>query len=308
MKPIVRVAGATLLCGAALFALSSTDGREANALLRASTASVGALHLRYVRAGAGTPVVLLHGYGESLLSWQAVFDRLTRDADVIAVDLPGFGLSSKPASGYTADSMATVMFAFLDGLGLRRVALVGHSLGGVVATAMAVHDPSRVLALALIDPALVTPWAIAETSGSSRAGTSVRLVIAQYERLRGRFGGAHDGNWMTEDSAAMDYQPSGDTAYATSLAAVLREFDFAFLTPKGARRLTMPVKLIWGALDPVIPVETGRVLAERLPNATLVVLPRTWHRPQTERPTEVARILSGYLKEVGRNVPVLAPS
>ena len=106
----------------------------------------------------------------------------------------------------------------------------------------------------------------------------------------------------------MDYQPSGDTAYATSLAAVLREFDFAFLTPKGASRLTMPVKLIWGALDPVIPVETGRVLAERLPNATLVVLPRTWHRPQTERPTEVARILSGYLKAIGRNVPVLAPS
>ena len=77
---------------------------------------------------------------------------------------------------------------------------------------------------------------------------------------------------------------------------VLREFDFAFLTPDQAARLTMPVKLIWGALDPVIPGANRTRLAERLPNATLVVLPRTWHRPQTERPTEVARILSAFVQ------------
>ena len=300
MKPIVRVAGAALLCGTALLALSSTDGHESTPSLRARTASVGELRLRFVRAGAGTPVVLLHGYGESLLSWQMVFDRLARDADVIAVDLPGFGLSSKPASGYTADSMATVVSAFLDRLDLRRVVLVGHSLGGVVATAVAVQDPSRVLGLALVDAALVTPWALTETSDSPRTGASVRRVIAEYERLRGRFGGVHDGDWMAEDSAAAAYQPSSDPAYASALAAVLREFDFAFLTPDGARRLTMPVKLIWGALDPVVPVQVGRALAERLPDATLMVLPRTWHRPQTERPTEVARILSGFVRLIGR--------
>lgn len=301
MKPIVRVAGAALLCGTALLVLSSTDGRESTPSLRARTASVGDLRLRFVRAGAGTPVVLLHGYGESLLSWQMVFDRLARNADVIALDLPGFGLSSKPASGYTADSMATVVSAFLDRLGLRRVVLVGHSLGGVVATAMAVRDPSRVLGLALIDAALVTPWALAETSDSPRTGASVRLVIAEYARLRGRFGGVHDANWMAEDSEAAAYQPSSDPAYAAALAAVLLEFDFTFLTPDGARRLTMPVKLIWGALDPVIPVQTGRALAERLPDATLVVLARTWHRPQTERPTEVARILSAFVRVIGRD-------
>jgi pimeloyl-ACP methyl ester carboxylesterase len=301
VKSIVRVAGAVVACGAALLALSSTDGREATPSLRASTASVGEFRLRFVRTGTGTPVLLLHGYGESLLSWQAVFDRLAREADVIAVDLPGFGLSSKPASGYTADSMATVITAFLDKLALRRVVLVGHSLGGVVATALAVRDPSRVLGLALVDAALVTPWALAQTSDSSRTGASVRRVIAEYERLRGRFGGVHDGNWMAEDSTAAAYQPSSDPAYAAALAAVLREFDFAFLGPDGARRLTMPVKLIWGALDPVVPVQVGRALAERLPDATLVVLPRTWHRPQTERPMEVARILSGFVAAVGRD-------
>ena len=301
MKPIVRIAGAALLCGVALLALSSTEGREAVPSLRASVVSVGDIRLRFVRAGSGTTVVLLHGYGESLLSWQMVFDRLARGADVIAVDLPGFGVSSKPASGYTADSMATVLAAFLDRLGLRRVVLVGHSLGGVVSTAMAVQDPSRVLALVLVDPALITPWALAETSDSSRTGASLRRIITEYERLRGRFGGVHDGNWMVEDSAAAAYQTSGDPAYRTALAAVLRQFDFDFLTPDRARLLTMPVKLIWGALDPVIPVAVGRALAERLPDATLVVLPRTWHRPQTERPTEVARIISGFVAAIGRD-------
>jgi pimeloyl-ACP methyl ester carboxylesterase len=253
-----------------------------------------------VRAGAGTPVILLHGYGESLLAWQMVFDPLARGADVIALDLPGFGLSSKPASGYTAGSMATVVAAFLDQLGLRRVVLVGHSLGGVVATALAVRDPSRVLAMVLIDPALVTPWALAETSESSRAGASLRRVIADYEQVRGRFGGAHDRNWLAEDSAAAAYQPSGDPAYALALSAVLREFDFSFLTRDRVSRLVMPVKLIWGALDPVIPVETGRVLADKLPNATLVLLPRTWHRPQAERPSEVARIVADFVRAIDR--------
>jgi pyruvate dehydrogenase E2 component (dihydrolipoamide acetyltransferase) len=307
MKPVVRVTGAALLCGIALLALSSTDGRESAPLLRASTVSIGDLRLRFVRAGAGTPVVLLHGYGESLLSWQGVFDRLAREADVIALDLPGFGLSSKPPSGYTADSMATVVAAFLSRLDVRRVVLVGHSLGGVVATAMAVRDPSRVLGLALVDPALIAPWALAETSDSSLTGASWRRVVAQYELVRGRFSSVHDGNWMAEDSEAAAYQPSGDPAYAIALTAVLREFDFAFLTPEGARRLTMPVKLIWGALDPVIPVQTGYALAERLPAATLVVLPRTWHRPQTERPTEVAHILTAFVRAVSRAAAGFGP-
>jgi len=289
MKPIVRVTGTALLCGTALLALSSTDGRESTPSLRARTVSIGDLRLRYVRAGAGTPVVLLHGYGESILSWQGVFDRLAREADVIALDLPGFGLSSKPPSGYTADSMATVVAAFLSRLDVRRAVLVGHSLGGVVATAMALRDPSRVLGLA------------------SRTGASVRRVIAAYELLRSRFSGVHDGNWMAEDSEAAAYQPSSDPAYAIALTAVLREFDFAFLTPEGARRLTMPVKLIWGALDPVIPVQTGYGLAERLPDATLVVLPRTWHRPQTERPTEVAHILTAFVRAVSRSAAGFGP-
>jgi pimeloyl-ACP methyl ester carboxylesterase len=302
VKPSIRIAGAALLCGAALLVLSSTDGREAAApTLRARSASVGDLRLRYIRAGSGTPVVLLHGYGESLLSWEGVFDRLAREADVIAVDLPGFGLSSKPASGYTADSLAVVVFALLDQLRVRRVVLVGHSLGGVVATAMTVRAPARVLAMALVDPALITPWALAQTSDSSLTGLSLRRVIAEYERLRGRFGGVHDGNWMAEDSLAAAYHPSDDPTYATALTAVLREFDFAFLTEDRARRLTIPVQLIWGALDPVIPVQAGRALAERLPNAVITVLPRTWHRPQVERPAEVARILSGFVSAVNRH-------
>jgi pimeloyl-ACP methyl ester carboxylesterase len=299
MRPVIRIAVTVLCCTSVLFAQSATDGRQAKPSLHASMAQVAALRLRFVRAGMGMPVVLLHGYGESLLSWEMVFDRLARDADVVAVDLPGFGLSSKPASGYTADSLATVVLRFLDQLGIRRFVLVGHSLGGVVAAAMAIRDPPRVLGLALIDAALVTPWALAGTSDTSRAGASVRRAIAEYENLRGSFNSAHDANWLAEDSAATTYQPSGDPAYASALSAVLLEFDFGVLTAAKARRLAMPVKLIWGALDPVIPVQVGRLLAERLPDATLVVIPRAWHRPQAERPEEVASILVAFLSSVG---------
>ena len=112
-----------------------------------------------------------------------MFDELARHADVIALDLPGFGLSSKPEHGYNADSMALSVLRLLDQFGLERAVFVGHSLRGAVAAAVAVQSPERVLGLI--------------------------LVVAYYRGLRSRFAGIHDPDWLAESAAA---DPSRDRA------------------------------------------------------------------------------------------------
>jgi pimeloyl-ACP methyl ester carboxylesterase len=295
-----RIVAATLLSGTALLASSATDQRHTAPAHRAQSVSLGSLRVRLVRAGRGTPVVLIHGYGESLMSWRALFDELSHHADVTAVDLPGFGLSSKPEHGYSADSMALSVLQLLDQLGLGRVVLVGHSLGGAVAAAVAVLAPERVLGLVLVDPALVTPPLLAGSLDSAGEMERVRgLVVAYYQSLRSRFAGIHDPDWLAESAAAATYEPARDPAYFRALVAVLAQFDFQHLTRERAARLTMPTLLVWGAQDPVVPAAYAQGLLAMLPRARLEIVPRSWHRPHSERPREVVGLIEGFLDEIG---------
>lgn len=276
---------------------SPQDGASRLPRHRAMDVSAAGLRLRAVRAGAGPAVILLHGYGESLLAWESVFDRLTRQADIVALDLPGFGLSSKPATGYATDSLAADVLGAMDALRLERAVLVGHSLGGAVAAAAALAAPERVPGLVLIDPAVVTePWLRRAENTSETTGRTVRRGVAQYEALRMRFSGAHDPAWLAESDSAMAYSPSGDAAYVTALQAVLREFDFAYLDHERARRLRTPTLIIWGAYDPTVSVSRGRALAASLPAAEFRVVGRSWHRPHVERPAEVAGLIAEFLR------------
>lgn len=289
---LIVAAGAAGIAGLATSAPSTGGGARHHSM----TVRAGVLTLRAVRAGRGPTVVLLHGYGESLLSWQPVFDRLEGEADVVALDLPGFGLSSKPAGGYANDSLAGTILRAMDALGIGRAVLVGHSLGGAISVAAALAAPSRVRGLVLVDPAVVeAAWLRGAATASETTRRTVRRGVAEYEMLRVHFAGVHDSAWLAESDSDMAYLPSGDPAYRVALQSVLREFDFAYLTPERAARLRLPILLLWGAYDPTVSVEQGRALARALPTSELQVIGRSWHRPHIERPLEVAERISGFL-------------
>lgn len=257
------------------------------------------VNLRAVRAGHGPSVLLLHGYGESLVSWRAIFDRLAQTADVVALDLRGFGLSSKPDSGYDTETLARDVLEALSQLQMDRAVLVGHSLGGAVASAAALLAPDRVRALVLIAPAVVSaPGVVPDQSSREIAVEQVRAAIAHYEALRTRFTPPHDPAWLAEPPSALTYVPGDDPAYRASLAAVLREFDFAYLTPERRQQLRIPVLLIWGAYDPLFPISGGRMLEAALPRAKLVEVARAWHRPHIERPDTVATVIAQFVRSL----------
>ncbi len=277
--------------------LSSRRDHGAPATHRAITVRAGDLSLRAVRGGHGRPVLLLHGYGESLIAWQGVFDRLTPIADVIAIDLPGFGLSSKPPTGYQTEALAADVIRAMDALGIRRAVVVGHSLGGAVAAAMAVTSPERVSALVLIDPAVVgIPWAL--TVAPDTGDDVARAAIAEYEALRTRFTAPHAPRWLAEADSALGYAPADDSSYTGALAAVLREFDFDYLTAERRTRLRLPTLLVWGQFDPLFPLDAGRRLAADLPDSRLVVIGRSWHRPHVERPEATARAIADFIERL----------
>ncbi len=252
----------------------------------------GDLRLRAVRAGAGEPtLLLLHGYGESLLAWQPMFDRLARRTRVVAVDLPGFGLSDKPASGYSLARMTDRLADFLDRWTRGPVIVVGHSLGGEIAAALALRRPDRISGLVLLAPAGagLTPAAdsvqkAADVMGWLHVASGILLLPI------------HDPAWLGESDSALAYEPTTEAAYRTAAAAVLREFDFKALEDSFPR-IHQPVLLLWGRQDPTVPFATGERIAAALPSVTFVPLDHTLHRPHQSEPDRVAAEIESWMAQ-----------
>ncbi|HEX5632894.1 MAG TPA: alpha/beta fold hydrolase, partial [Gemmatimonadales bacterium] len=140
---------------APLVLLLPTEGRGGHvpAPHRAERLASGGVHVRALRAGEGdTTVVFLHGYAESLVSWREVIDHVAPHHRVLALDLPGFGLSDKPSGPYDVAAQAARLRPLLAAEG-RPLVLVGHSMGGAVALALVADGALPVTRLVLVSPA-----------------------------------------------------------------------------------------------------------------------------------------------------------
>jgi pimeloyl-ACP methyl ester carboxylesterase len=266
--------------------------RHATVPHRAEWLEAAGLRWRAVRGGDGdTTLVLLHGYGEHLLTWRGVFDSWARQFRVMAVDLPGFGASDKPDAPYSLDTTAARVRALLDRWTEGPLVLVGHSMGGAVAAAVALGAPQRVVAIVLIAPA-----GVAAGLGEIRTelGTRGFAAIGWWESLRAFVTPMHDPTWLKEPPAMAAYDPLVDPAYRRATARVLRDFNFEAPAER-LRELHRPVLLIWGRQDPVIPFAAAERFLDLLPCARLAAL-NTLHRPQAERPDTVAALVLGFLR------------
>lgn len=287
-----RLARGTLIAlGAALILwIGLGNPHPARPLHQSERITVNGLHLRAIRAGRGdTTLVFLHGFGESLLAWRSLLDRFARHYRVLAIDLPGFGLSDKPEGPYDYPTYQRWLGELLRQQTTRSVIVVGHSMGGELAAGLALAHPDRIVALVLIAPAgagissLLTDSGGIVSPATQWAATAFSYVVP-----------AHDTTWLRESPADLSYQPVADSGAAKSAIAVLEQFDFAAIG-EHFRELQQPVLLIWGRQDPTIPFEIGDRIASLLPCRRFVPL-RALHRPHQTVPDTVAREMADFLR------------
>jgi len=252
----------------------------------------GGVLVRTVRAGTGdTTLLLLHGYGESLTTWRAIFDRLAAHAKVVAIDLPGFGGSAKPDTSYSLATLTSWLSSFMDRWTTGPVVIVGHSMGGELAASLALARPDRIKLVILIAPAgyRIGLGGIADSMYPSKART-----LGRYLAYRSFITPIHDPGWLAEPDSVADYDQTGDTAYAKSAARVLEDFDFRGLKSRFAQ-ITQPTLLMWGGNDPVVPHAVGDTLSRLIPCVQFVAFPTAFHRPHAETPDTVLSVIRAFL-------------
>jgi len=254
--------------------------------------------MAYFDHGEGPAVVFVHGLVGDFTHFEHVATRLVGEGyRVVGIDLPGCGASHKRRARFSVSSYARDVLAFADALGLERFSLVGHSAGGAISTVAALRAPRRVTELALLSTAGMRRYPRA-------AHLAAKVVVrrALLERTLERLAMPLldlvfvDRNDYTEKFVrdALD-RPVDPTL--REMARVMEHIvpDLMHATVLDhAPSLEMPIALIWGDTDRLIPEDSARELEARVPSARMVRLPACGHMPMIERPAVVASELAAF--------------
>ena len=255
-------------------------------------ADVDGVRVHYQEKGTGTPLILIHGFSSSTYSWKDLFEPLSKSFRVIAVDLKGFGFSSKPDGDYTRRAQAILVGHLLDYLKIEKAWLAGNSMGGEVSLNFALQNPARVAGLILIDSAGVSvPGGNSLTPGYVRVPVVGPVLIAlalTSDRLvrQGLEKSFYDDAKITDERVAAYYRPL--TTRGGQLAAGRARMQAGqFPIEPDLNRIRVPTLIIWGAEDALIPLAAGRKMNSLIKDSKLVIIEKCGHVPQEELPERV---------------------
>jgi len=248
---------------------------------------------RYLEAGEGPPLLLLHGVGfvPAADGWRLGLAALSARHRVIAPDLLGWGPGDQLEIGYSFAYLVDFLRELQDALGIDRAHLLGHSMGGWVASLLAYESPDRVDRLVLVAsgglltrplPAMAA-WTPpdADRIHDAYAPLAAHGIAVDELELKAR-GLAADGERTKRFGQVMSHMSKGETRAR-------------YRTARRLARLSCPTLVVWGSEDPVNPVELGRQTAELVPDATVVVLEGAHHDVPLERPDELHRAVLEFL-------------
>ena len=229
--------------------------------IKSKYAQVGPYRIHYLVGGEGPPLLLLHGHPSQALEWAPILPQLTRAHRVIAIDLLGYGNSDAPDIDYSVATQTDMVAQLLDVLGISRTDVLGFSMGGWVALKLAADHPERVRRLVLVDNAGL------KFSTPITAESYVPRTIAEFRELE-----KVQSNRRLPDFVARDVM-----RILQEKAWVFRRVGTSALTFRDAldgklKNVRMPVLLIWGKADRLIPYEVALRLQRELPQAKLIGL------------------------------------
>jgi pimeloyl-ACP methyl ester carboxylesterase len=261
----------------------------------------------YVMAGSGPALLLIHGIGDSSDTWRPVFEQLAEHHTVIAPDLLGHGRSEKPRADYTVAGYANAMRDLLSILGVERVTVVGHSLGGGVAAQFSYQFPERCERLVLVNAGgvgrSVSPLLrLAAIPGAEALMPLLGLPPVRFvSRLSAGLLRVFDtalGRDAEEILAVFDALPNGEArrAILRTLRSgidwqgqVITMLDRAYLAE------SVPTLIIWGRRDAIIPLGHGRLAHMAFPGSDLVIFDEAGHFPHHTDPPRFARLVHEFV-------------
>ncbi|MBO0676996.1 alpha/beta hydrolase [Mycolicibacterium sp. S2-37] len=260
-------------------------------------------------AGEGPAILLIHGIGDNSTTWSTVQTKLAQRFTVIAPDLLGHGKSDKPRADYSVAAYANGMRDLLSVLDIERATVIGHSLGGGVAMQFAYQFPQLVDRLVLVGAGGVTKdvnvaLRIASLPMGSEALALLRVpLVLPAMQLIGRAAGAAFGSTRTgRDLSEMVRiladlpEPTANSAFARTLRAVVdwrgqvvTMLDRCYLTE------SVPVQLVWGSHDSVIPAAHGHMAHAAMPGSRLEIFDGAGHFPFHDDPDRFVELVRSFV-------------
>lgn len=260
----------------------------------------GTIRTRYLTAGSGKPVLLLHGAGKGGIQWYTVIGPLSDHFQVIAPDVVGYGESDKPSAPYDRSFFSTWLQGFVDALNLEKVSLVGTSQGGAIALQFVLDNPERVDQLVLVNSA-----------GLGKVTQDVPLTLKLRMMWQELFPSSATSQWFLEHHALFDARKIDEAMLD------LEEYGREVLRMPGGRRafwqgrgrgveaipveqleqILHPTLLIWGEEDQAFPLSLAEAAVEVIRNAQLRVVSRAGHICFLEQPAEFNHMLLEFLME-----------
>jgi pimeloyl-ACP methyl ester carboxylesterase len=267
---------------------------------------VGA-RVNYVEIGDGPPLLFVHGLSGCWQNWLENIPYFARSHRVIAVDLPGFGASPMPPWELTIPAYGRFLRDFCERLGVDRCSLVGNSMGGFVATEVAITDPERVDDLTLVSAAGIT-WARARREPAemlARVGRAAAPLVLRFElsairrprirelAFRGVF---HDPNALRREMLWENVVPAFQSPGTFDSMRNLVGHDIR----DRLEEIGVPTLIVWGRNDRVVPIPAAFSYKKRIgDNAELIIFDQCGHVPQIERPVRFNRVVEKFLAREG---------
>jgi N-formylmaleamate deformylase len=258
---------------------------------RTATCETNGIITHYIRAGgAGHPLVLLHGLTANGACWTPVARVLETEFDLVMPDARGHGKSSAPPHGYRYDEHASDVAGLIDGLGLERPVLLGHSMGGMTAAVVATRAPRRIRCLVLVDPTFLSAERQREVHGSDVTDQH-RQALAQKKSdlvARGRARHPHRSPELVELLAEARLQTH------------IQAFDV--LTPPNpdyrevVKAIDVPILLVIGDRSPVVTPEMATELGRLNPGVQIEQVQNAGHGLPYEQPERLGEVVASFVR------------
>jgi pimeloyl-ACP methyl ester carboxylesterase len=271
---------------------------------RASDADIASvenvrLHVRDSGAKSNPAVIMLHGFGSSLHTWEPWAQALQDQYRVIRIDLPGSGLSEPDPTGrYDDPRTMDILLALMDRLGVARAALIGNSIGGRIAWSFAARHPERVTKLVLIAPDGFASKGFAYGKEPKvPAMAHVMRYILPRSMVRSSLAQAYgDPALLTEDTVDRYYDLMLAPGSRSALIARMEQTVLRDPVPL-LRQIQIPVLLVWGDKDAMIPVRNAADYVREMPQARVVTFADLGHVPHEEAPAQALMPVREFLAQ-----------